>query len=682
MYFRVMKVLHFPLIKITIGLVLGLSLSHYIHLPIIMVFVSLLILLSTLIAIHYFTRKNTVNDVIFGINAILLAGVLGISTQIIHSDTYRKSHYLQINNIFDDEKTFIIVIREKLKKTSFSDRYIAEVLNIDNHSASGKIILNVTTDRLKTPLRVGAIMQLKSTLFSHTGPKNPYQFNYDKYLQNKTIYGQLYTYNTTIKIAKNPLKDIWYYSDALRNRILHNLQKNDFNSEELNVAMALILGQQQDISPDIVKSYQYAGAVHILSVSGLHIGFILMFMTLVLKPIPNTKKGSFIKLFLILCSLLLFGILAGLAPSVVRSMTMFSFIAVGNHLRTSVNIYHTLVVSILVILLFEPSFLFDVGFQLSYLALFFILWLQPMLQKLYEPKTKVALYFWSILTVSFAAQLGTLPLSIYYFHQFPGLFFVTNLIVIPFLSVIMILGVVVMVWGAVNTVPLFVSELFEWSIYILNKIIHFIATFEYFVVKDIPLHYLMLLSSYLSIICIIAWFKKPTFHKLIAALASLITIQGVCIYNRLNSAQTNELIVFNIPKQTIITVKQGDECTIFYNNSDSNEKIKTIVGTYLMSANTSITKKRKGINFIYFKGKKIFILDSTVNHIPQIKPDILILTQSVKMNVDRVLLHLKPKVVIADGSNFKTIQQLWKKSCQKQKIPFHMTREKGYYSIK
>ena len=174
----------------------------------------------------------------------------------------------------------------------------------------------------------------------------------------------------------------------------------------------------------------------------------------------------------------LFGILAGLAPSVLRSVTMFSFVAIGLFLRRSVNIYHTLLVSILLILLFQPSFLFDVGFQLSYIALFFIVWLQPLLANLWTPKNKIKNYIWDILTVSFAAQIGTLPLSIYYFHQFPGLFFVTNLIVIPLLGFIMSLGVLVMVFAAFNWVPFYPAKALEISIYYLDKIINTIASFE------------------------------------------------------------------------------------------------------------------------------------------------------------------------------------------------------------
>ena len=164
--------------------------------------------------------------------------------------------------------------------------------------------------------------------------------------------------------------------------IIKNLENHHFKKEELSVVIALILGQQQDISKEVLRDYQYAGAVHILSVSGLHVGFILLFITTLLKPIPNSRKGTIVKLIITLVSLWAFGLLAGMAPSVVRSVTMFSFVAIGLFLRRSVNIYHSLLVSMLLILLFRPSFLFDVGFQLSYLALFFIVWLQPLFKSI------------------------------------------------------------------------------------------------------------------------------------------------------------------------------------------------------------------------------------------------------------------------------------------------------------
>jgi competence protein ComEC len=138
----------------------------------------------------------------------------------------------------------------------------------------------------------------------------------------------------------------------LRTTIIQNLEKKH---KRVKCSRSFNFGAKQDLSPDILQDYQYAGAIHILSVSGLHVGFLLLFLTFILKPIPNTQK-ALLKLILILLSLASFALIAGLAPSVVRSVTMFSFVAIGYQLRRSVNVYHTLLVSIFLILLFQPSF--------------------------------------------------------------------------------------------------------------------------------------------------------------------------------------------------------------------------------------------------------------------------------------------------------------------------------------
>ena len=344
--------------------------------------------------------------------------------------------------------------------------------------------------------------------------------NLNKTNRNKT---------NSIKIGDKIDRNIWYYSDRIRNKIVTNLQKSKFKEEELQVVNALILGQQQNISKEILKDYQYAGAIHILSVSGLHVGFILLFIMLLLKPLPKNKLGNSIRLLIIIISLWGFAILAGLSPSVVRSVTMFSFIAVGMYLKKSTNIFHTLLVSMFLILFFQPSFLFDVGFQLSYLSLFFILWLQPLIANLWMPKNKIINYFWEILTVSFAAQIGAFPLSIYYFHQFPGLFFFTNLIVIPILILIMGLGVLVMIMAAFNYIPMITLKSLEFSIIILNKIINWVGSFEQFVIKDIPINWQTLFCIYLLIISVPILFKKPTYPKIIVAFFSLLLFQSALL---------------------------------------------------------------------------------------------------------------------------------------------------------
>jgi competence protein ComEC len=361
---------------------------------------------------------------------------------------------------------------------------------------------------------------------------------------------------------------------------------------------------------------------------------------------------------------------------------MFSFVAYGMYLKRSTNIFHTLLVSIFLILLFQPSFLFDVGFQLSYVALFFIFWLQPLLENLWTPNNKIAIYFWEILTVSFAAQIGAFPLSIYYFHQFPGLFFVTNLIIIPFLSVIMALGVFVMVLAAFDYVPEIPAKILEYSIYFLNKTINWVASFEEFIIKDIPFNWQILLSLYLVIIAVIIWFKKPTFHKLAFALIAILLFQTAFFVTRWNNQNQAEWIVFNIKKNTLITERTGEKVVAFCNDSIRKEIAKNpTLKSYLIANFSSISTQKKIQNVVYFKDKKILILDSLGVYAKNIHPDIIVITQSPKLNLERLLQTFKPEMIVADASNFKTYIKVWEATCRKEKIPFHATGEKGFYRL-
>ena len=677
-----MKALQFPLTRITLWFVFGILFSaNFTINPKLIFFLVALSITATLLTL-YFSNKDFKQKVYFGISTYILAFIIGITSQIIHTDSFQKDNYIhQITND-SDEHLIEVVLRQKLKSSVLNDRYIALVKRIDNKESSGKILVNFHKIKANDQLQIGANFQIKGAVFKHKRPNNPDQFDYGKYLNNKSILSQMYADSYEIKIGKTIDKDIWYYSDFLRNKILNNLEKSKFSKDELHVVAALILGQQQDISPEIVHDYQFAGAIHILSVSGLHVGFILLFITFLLKPLPKNKVGNAIRLITIITSLWSFAILAGLSPSVVRSVTMFSFVAVGMHLKRSTNIYHTLMVSILLILLFVPSFLFDVGFQLSYVALFFIFWLQPLLENLWTPNTKIAIYFWEILTVSFAAQIGAFPLSIYYFHQFPGLFFVTNLLIIPFLSVIMALGVFVMVLAAFDYVPEIPAKILEYSIYFLNKIINWVASFERFIIKDIPFNWQMLLSLYLLIVVVVIWFKRPNFNKLALALITILLFQSTYFVTQWNNQQQKEWIVFNVKKNTIITERIGEGVTVFCNDSVQKEVTNNpTIKSYLVANFSAITTSKKLQNLYYFKDKKILIIDSLGVYQKEIYPDIIVIVQSPKLNLERLFQMYKPEMVVADASNYKTYIKSWEVTCRKEKIPFHATGEKGFFRL-
>lgn len=677
-----MKVLDFPLVKITITFILGILVSYYCRpsLKISFLFLSFSIIIFCIS--FFLSIRNKKTNTYFGISSYLLSFSVGIGVLLFHTDTFDKSNYTHSKIAFEEPQFITFTLREKLKSNDYNDRYIGLVNSIANKDYSGRIIVNIQRDSLKNPLIIGNSIKVKTILQRTVSSKNPNQFDYAAYLANKQIYAQLYCKKSEIKISRTVTKDIWFYSGRLHAAILKNLESAHFNKDEMNVALALILGQQQEISADIIKDYQYSGATHVLSVSGLHVGFIMLFIMFILKPIPNTRKGSAIKLVSILISLAGFAVISGLSPSVLRSVVMFSFVAAGNHLRRSGNIYHTLLVSILLILLFEPYFLFDVGFQLSYLALFFIVWLQPELDKIWKPKNKFIVYIWNALTVSFAAQIGTLPLCLYYFHQFPGLFFITNIIILPVLSFIMIAGIIVMLFAVFKSPPEILVYIFEKSIFILNLLIHYVASFESFVIQGISFNFYYLITLYLVIISATIWSKKPTYNKLIMVFTSIVLFQSALIYTKREISNQQELIVYNVKKNTLISKRNGQNITLFASDTVSDKSTKSnIFNSYLVGNFGVLNKSQELKNVLFFNGRRISIIDSTGIYEDRITPDILILSQSPKINLDRVLAKLHPKIIIADGSNSYALQKIWKTSCEKKNIPFHATAEKGFYRL-
>ena len=661
---------------------MGITFAHYIDVSLFWILIPLVIGFLSLIFNFILTKNKLTQNSLFGIFTLVIAFLIGSFTTIVNNQTFNKEHYIQHLSTNESEYTAELIVREKLKNTSNNDRYVANIIQLDNKNSYGKVILNIRKDSILPIIEIGSHLRVMGSLYPNRKPNNPNQFDYGKYLENQQIYAQIYADVENIKIGSKVDKNISYYASLLRNKIIKNLEKNHFNKTELSVVVALILGQQQDISQEVVRDYQYAGAVHVLSVSGLHVGFILLFITFLLKPFPNTKRGSLIKLIIVILSLWSFGILAGLAPSVIRSVTMFSFVAVGMFLRRSVNIYNTLAISALLILLFQPAFLFDIGFQLSYVALYFIIWLQPLFSSIWVPKNKIIIYLWDIITVSFAAQIGTLPMTVYYFHQFPGLFFITNLVILPGMSIILGLGVFVMIMAAFDWVWIPLLKLLEWSIWLLDKIINWVASFENFIFKDIPLNSYMMWSCYFIIFSFVIWAKKPTYNKLMIGLVAVISLQIVAFYAKYESQNVNEFIVFSKKKTTIITERYGNEVALYSNDSIlKTTKDNLALKSYLVSNFCKIILKKKVSNLYYFKNKKILILDSTAVYLEDEKPDILILTNSPKVNLERLFTSWKPEQVVVDATNFKSYVKVWRVTCRKEKIPFHDTNEKGFYRL-
>ena len=270
---------------------------------------------------------------------------------------------------------------------------------------------------------------------------NPFEFDYKKYLQRKNIYRQVYLSSQNWK--KTNLKSSFSLKMTCRknqNETVGYLQKQNLGKNEMDILSALTLGYKAELDPQTKQTFSSAGAMHVLAVSGLHVGIIFWVLTSLFSFLKKYKTGKIIFVTDNCCLSLGLCIFNRIITFCFAGCNYVFFFGDWHKHEPQVNIYNSLAGSAFFLLLINPNNLFEVGFQLSYSAVFGIVFLQPKFEKLVIIKYKIPRFFWQLLTVSVAAQIATFPFTIYYFNQFPTYFWISNLFVIPVVMVLIPLG--------------------------------------------------------------------------------------------------------------------------------------------------------------------------------------------------------------------------------------------------
>ena len=626
---------------------------------------------------YYFSQKDFLQKNYFGLTLCLFSFAAGSFVHHVHYEPNHPRHYTCY--LKEDYNEIRGTLSERLKPNAFAEKYYFTITEINRHPVFGTLLLNIPkTTAIEQPA-IGDVLLLNGPVTLIPRAINPYHFDYAAYMEKQNVFHQLHLDSGNF-VKTGQKRNFDFYTARYRDKLLSGFSIHHFRPEVQHVIDALLLGQRQDMEKETSSSYTDAGVVHILAISGLHIAVLYGMLLFIIKPLKKHKKGNILQLVSVLAFLWIFAILSGLSASVVRSVTMFSIISFGLFLNRTANIYNSLAVSVLLLLLFKPDFLFDVGFQLSYIAVFAIVWLQPFYRKIKFGKNRILHYFTDTALISLAAQIGVMPLCLYYFNQVPSLFLLANLVVIPLSTVILILGIFVLVLNFVSAaVAVFFGRLLSFLIEVMNDYIAWVASFKDFVIKDIPFTFLLMISLYLSLIFFLLWLRKKSFPRFAGWLVTVMILQLVYMATLTNIRQKDELVIFNNRKHPLITVKQKAGVRAFSNDS-------------LIEDNYNLKMYRKGLfnpevrcfplqQLLFYGNRKILIIDHSGLYAVGRKPDVIILTGSPKINLERVMAALQPELVIADGTNYKSDVKRWEKSCEKTKIPFYATSKKGFYKI-
>lgn len=677
-----MKLLNTTLIKCTAVFVVGILTGYFIELPLNLIFISLTLAILLFVFAFFRAKKLFLPDVFFGLTAFITIFILGVGVTKIHLPQNQPFHY--VNIIPSEERgkespTALISIEEELKETKYNRRFIAEVKQINGKAADGDILVLFGKD--ETGLDIDDRLLIASEWQLINSPGNPFGFDYREFMEKRGIFYQLKLSKNEYFLLESTETSIAGLAASFRKKIIRALKENNFSKEELGIVQALLLGQRQDISEEIYEDYAAAGVLHILAVSGLHVGLILLILNIFLSPLERIKHGKSFKTVLLVIFLWLFAVIAGLSPSVVRAVSMFSFLAIGWQYRRRTNAINTLFMSMLAILLVWPHFIFEVGFQLSYLAVFSIVIFQPVFSKIYHPKTRIGKYLWGLTTVTFAAQLGVLPLSLFYFHQFPGLFYLSNLVILPFLGIILGFGIIIMALGLLNILPEILVDLYEFMIGSLNSFVGWVARQEEFLFREIPFSGFQAFGFYLFLISLLFIFKSRRFKNVIFMLISIVLLQGIFIHEQVETSD-DEFIIFHKSRRTVLAEKEKNLLQLHISKPDSITK-EIFILNYIRGERIDRVKTEKLQNIYPFPKGYLLVIDSTgIYQNLSFRPSYILLTSSPEINLERLIKQLQPKLIIADGSNYRSLVKQWEITSEEKEIPFHYTGEKGAFILK
>ena len=323
-----------------------------------------------------------------------------------------QDHYTNAIDI-KHNSTFYIELVERLRPNNLYHRFYAEVNSINHKKSSGRVVLLLSKKGTKNFLKLGDQLNVVGQIQPIKSPLNPFDFNYKEYLYSQKIYHQLVIDNHQITNRVKTKKLVL----SIKGFLLHKIDFSPLNPATKNIIKTMLLGEKNSLERSQIDQYAKAGIVHLFAISGLHVGLLLLFFQRLLYPLKALPNGSFWQMTGILILLWSYAFLAGASASIIRSVTLFSAYQIGVSGQRRLPTTYLVILSMGVLLFFNPRYLLQLGFQMSYLAVFGILFLQPLLRLNFT--FRPLQWFWNLTTVSVSAQIAVMPLSIYHFHQFP-----------------------------------------------------------------------------------------------------------------------------------------------------------------------------------------------------------------------------------------------------------------------
>lgn len=681
-----------PFIRFLIPLIAGIILQWHFQIQPLLLWgllaVSILVVLIFFFVSFFERFKHS------GLSGIAVAGIFIAIGGLV--SWYKNIHHDKnwFGNRYENDHAVIVTLSEDLVEKTKSYKANATVnfllRNDTCIKTNGTIILYFKKDSLLPQLAYGSRLVIKKPLQEIKNSGNPGGFDYKRYSLFQGITHQLYLRVIENEVKVLPEKNINFFRKFIntsRKNILEILRTNISGKKELGLAEALLIGYKDDLDKTLVQSYSNTGVVHVIAISGLHLGLIYWLLTWIFKPLQR-KKLRWLRPTFILTGLWLFSLLAGAQPSVLRSAVMFSCIILSDTFERRSSVFNGLALSALILLCLNPFWLWDVGFQLSYAAvLSIVIFMQPIYNWFYI-KNKILDFLWKLNAVTLAAQILTIPVSIYHFHQFPTSFLLTNFIAVPFSSLILLLEIFLCIISFIPFVAVVTGKILSWLIWCLNTYIEHIERLPYSLWDGLQITILQ--AAFLLMIAAGLGFwliekSKTGFKYAIAGLVSFLILRT---HSFAQANTRKQLIIYNVPQKRAMDIIDGRKY-LFVGDSGlmaddfiRNFHIKPSRILHRLEQADSLKNFQQVNNLLSIQGKKILLISEAKKFVPcenKIPVDVLILSGNPKFYFKTITKTFSVRQVVFDGSCPAWKINYWKKDCDSLHIPYHDVSEKGAF---
>lgn len=431
-----------------------------------------------------------------------------------------------------DSSAIVAAIDEPPVEKKASWKSVARIRSITNGARSifpaSNVIIYFRKDGTIPPRQYGDLVVFAKRLENTRNRDPPARFDYVRYCALKNIHYQVFLSRQEYRLlAGNERSPVTDFILRVRDWVVAVIKQNVGGKQEAGLALALLIGYKDDLDRNLLQAYSNTGVVHVIAISGLHLGLIYALLTLACRPFQRSKGGKYGSAAVSVCGLWLFTLLAGAAPSVLRSAVMFTAIVVGNCISKKTPLINNLAASAFILLCVDPYWLWDLGFILSYTALLSIAIFNKPVYQLFVAKNKIVDAVWKLNAVTLSAQILTMPVIIYNFGQFPNLFLLTNFIAVPLSSVVLMGEIALCCVSHFEQVAYMVGEVLSAMIRLMDNAIVFIDRFHFSTTRGLEISFIQVVLLYVFIACMSYWLLPGKKHGLYAALLTAIVFFAV-----------------------------------------------------------------------------------------------------------------------------------------------------------